>query len=311
MGYVDKVSMNGTEYDMQDSKLSDLIVDTVLSGTYSGTTWSKVSCALPAGTYAVHIDSIESSDTEGNISRFNFLYGDNQELSYFNSQRNVEVNKIVVLPRDITHVGMYASWSWPKSVDKTFTFRGVKIWRLTDGANSVIRASSAIAPSDTSPALFAHAQNSFFTMNGSLYGASAAIAKGEAIVPGTNATETNIAKLFTPVTLTASSGDITSTDTTYASLGTTDARLYVYPFGLAILKGYFRITQDPGSTERVFANISVAPLHWFGQTAISQQGTTCAFFIRPNGNIGVTSTTGNSLGMYHFTVAFPTTPYIQ
>ena len=311
MGYVDKVSMNGTEYDMQDSKLSDLIVDTVFSGTYSGTTWSKVSCALPAGTYVVHIDSIESSDTDDVVSRFNFIYGDNQELLFFNNRRGIEINKVVVLTREITHVGMYASYSWPASQGDTYSFHGVKIWRLTDEANSVIRASSAIAPSDRSPALFAHAKDSLFTMNGSLYGASAAIAKGEAIVPGTNATETNIAKLFTPVTLTASSGDITSIDTTYATLGTTDARLYVYPFGLAILKGYFRITQDPGSTERVFANISVAPLHWFGQTAISQQGTTCAFFIRPNGNIGVTSTTGNSLGMYHFIVAFPTTPYIQ
>lgn len=116
-----------------------------------------------------------------------------------------------------------------------------------------------------------------------------------------------IAKALGPVMLT---GAFTSSGSSYGTIGTTDARLYVYPFGLAIAKFHFRINSNPGTTARTLGTVSVKPIHQIGMTITSQEGTYCALYIDASGNVMVNSKAADANGTYHVVVTYPITPYI-
>lgn len=166
---------------------------------------------------------------------------------------------------------------------------------------------SSIAPVHGSTASANITAGALLMQDGKLYQATQAIVSGAEIVPGTNAQATTIATMFAPTLV---SGAITSVSQDYAIFGATDARTYVYPFGLAVAKFYFRIASNPGTTERTIATTTVKPLVQVGMTVTSQEGTYCAVFITAAGNITINTKADNANGTYHVEIVYPIAPHI-
>ena len=145
-------------------------------------------------------------------------------------------------------------------------------------------------------------------MGGQLYKATAAIAAGETITPGSsgNVAATSVAAEFAGLKFEMLSGSnaITYVSNSYVTIGGTDARLYKFPFGLAVLSFYFTVNNSLGSTEQEFATIPVTLPNQIGATLVSQQGNFAAMFIRTNGKLVANSATA-STGTYHVCIAFP------
>jgi hypothetical protein len=98
----------------------------VFGGNFSGTTYVFVSCNIPAGSYTLHIDGIETSDTDSDTCQINFVK--NNEVIRANLyQRNSPIDVVIDLSSDIDTVRMYASQGYNESVGDTFTVRGIKI----------------------------------------------------------------------------------------------------------------------------------------------------------------------------------------
>lgn len=165
----------------------------------------------------------------------------------------------------------------------------------------------SIAPVQGSTASANITAGALLMQDGKLYQATQAIVSGAEIVPGTNAQATTIATMFAPTLV---SGAITSVSQEYAVFGATDSRTYVYPFGLAVAKFYFRIASNPGTTERTIATTTVKPLVQVGMTVTSQEGTYCAVFITTAGNIRINTKASDANGTYHVEIVYPIAPHI-
>lgn len=98
----------------------------VFGGDFSGTTYVFASCNIPAGSYILHVDRIETSDTDSDTCQINFTKN-NEVIRAGLYQRNVPTNVTLDLPSDIDTVRMYASKGYNESVDDTFTVHGLKI----------------------------------------------------------------------------------------------------------------------------------------------------------------------------------------
>jgi hypothetical protein len=98
----------------------------VFGGDFSGTTYTPVSCNIPAGSYIVHIDRIESSDTDADTCQINFVSSD-AVLKTFVFQRNTSINESLTLSAPVDTIRIYASKAYNEGRDDTFRVSGLKI----------------------------------------------------------------------------------------------------------------------------------------------------------------------------------------
>lgn len=98
----------------------------MFGGDFSGTTYVFAGCNIPAGSYTLHIDRIETSDTDADTCQVNFVKN-NEVIKANLYQRNVPTDVTIELPSDIDTVRMYASSGYNESVGDTFTVYGIKL----------------------------------------------------------------------------------------------------------------------------------------------------------------------------------------
>lgn len=98
----------------------------VFGGDFSGTTYTPVPCNIPAGSYTLHIDRIETSDTDAETSQINFVKN-NTVIKASLYQRNTPTNVTIDLASDIDTIRMYASVGYNESVGDAFTVHGFKL----------------------------------------------------------------------------------------------------------------------------------------------------------------------------------------
>lgn len=111
--------------------LADTQTKSAFDQTVSGTGVLDVTgLNIPAGTYNLHIDSVESSDTSGTTSAIVF-YGSSSPILSIPVQRNIQIDREITLSSDVTHIFFYAAGGWNESQGKTFSFNGFKIYTNT------------------------------------------------------------------------------------------------------------------------------------------------------------------------------------
>jgi len=137
---VDKVVANLKEDVAQDvadlksalNDLADTQTKSVFKRTVSGTGVLDVTgLNIPAGTYNMHIDSIESSDTSGSQSVVAF-YATAGSILTLALNRNIAIDREISLSANVTHLMFYASGGWNDSQGKTFSFNNFKIFSDTE-----------------------------------------------------------------------------------------------------------------------------------------------------------------------------------
>ena len=112
------------------TELADTQKLRVFGGDFSGTTYVFAGCNIPAGTYTLQVDRIDTTDTDADTCQINFVKN-NVVIRAGLYQRNVPTDATIDLPSDIDTVRMYASKGYNESVGDTFTVYGLKILKDT------------------------------------------------------------------------------------------------------------------------------------------------------------------------------------
>lgn len=98
----------------------------VFGGDFSGSAYTAISCNIPVGTYDLHIDNFESSDTDDAMSLVQFVGGD-VLVTHVSVHRNTPFNLELNFSSPIDTVRLYASTTYDASVGDTFIVSGLKI----------------------------------------------------------------------------------------------------------------------------------------------------------------------------------------
>ena len=93
----------------------------------SGTRYKINYCSLPAGSYNINIENIESSDIDSNLSQIIFFNGLGEYILTLNLERNTPIKQKITLSDDIARIIYYAGQGATPSSGDTFTFTNVKI----------------------------------------------------------------------------------------------------------------------------------------------------------------------------------------
>lgn len=112
--------------------LADTQTESAFKRTVSGTGVLDVTgLNIPAGTYNLHIDSVESSDTSATKSAIVFYATGGSVLSIA-VDRNIQIDREITLSSDVTSISFYASVGWADSQGKTFSFNNFNIYSNTE-----------------------------------------------------------------------------------------------------------------------------------------------------------------------------------
>ena len=130
----DTLSVKGRAADAKETGKIKTDLDNVISlnplyyisETISGTRLVDKSVNIPAGTYRLHIDSIVSSDTDGDKSVIAF-YAGNTAVRTLVRNREVEIDEDITLSSDVNKITLYAGGSYPSSEGDTFTFNNFSV----------------------------------------------------------------------------------------------------------------------------------------------------------------------------------------
>lgn len=97
-------------------------------GDITGTNYKEVACNIPAGSYNLHIDNIETTDTDDIISTVTFVRKDNGgTTNTVYPLHGQSYDASVVFVTDIVAIRFYASKDYASGVGDTFNMRGVKV----------------------------------------------------------------------------------------------------------------------------------------------------------------------------------------
>lgn len=103
----------------------------------SGTRSTNRDVSLPAGTYILSVDSVDST-ADGDTSNINF-YGNGSPVNGKQIPRATGYSGTITLSSDVDTIYFYGKNTYPDSADAVFTFYGVKIERDT-GLNERLSA---------------------------------------------------------------------------------------------------------------------------------------------------------------------------
>ena len=96
--------------------------------TFTAIGMYELSKPLPPGNYKIYVD-VASTDTERQNSFFRFMRSDETEVASTMLPRKYNVFK-VTLTDTVTHLYMYASENYSRSVGDTATFSKIKIIKV-------------------------------------------------------------------------------------------------------------------------------------------------------------------------------------
>ncbi|MBR6707205.1 MAG: polysaccharide deacetylase family protein [Clostridia bacterium] len=150
----------------------------VFSGTYSGVQAIQQYIYLPKGTYHLTIESIESSDTDADVSLVNFLDDSGKSILMVKTRRDIPTDRDIELSSDVASVVMYASDNYPRSSGDEFIFYSINIYKRDDPQKTIIEPllNRFVDPEDLLP------EKASETVYGITYNL---IEKGHYIVSGT------------------------------------------------------------------------------------------------------------------------------
>lgn len=98
----------------------------MFGGDISATTYKEVACDIPVGTYHLHIDAIESSDTDSVYSMV-LLKCQGATANQLRLDRNTSIDMDVVVTKHVDAIAVYASTDYAASVGDTVSVKGIKI----------------------------------------------------------------------------------------------------------------------------------------------------------------------------------------
>ena len=119
--------------DIADTQIITIFSENEISGTRS----TSRSVSLPAGTYILSVDSVDST-AEGDTSNINF-YGNGSPVNGKAIPRTTGYSGTITLSSDVDTLYFYGKNTYPDSEGAVFTFYGVKIERDT-GLNERLTA---------------------------------------------------------------------------------------------------------------------------------------------------------------------------
>ena len=110
------------------AELENVDYHTILSDTYTGTTFTTLNVNVSAGTYIIDVDNIVSADTDASICSVTFIYNTSGN-TYIHLMRGSNIHKEITLDNDVNQINIYASDNYAHSAGDTFTFTGFKLYR--------------------------------------------------------------------------------------------------------------------------------------------------------------------------------------
>ena len=213
--------------------------------------------------------------------------------------------------------GGSATFVWPDSSKKakitTYIASTVSAsnftFRLTLCKDSVTTIAGSIADVENATATSAHTSGSLLMMGGQLYKATAAIASGDTITPGSsgNVAATSIAALFTPTV-----GAPTYVNNSYIeSANFAYSYTYKYPIGIAIISIRFAVTTALTSTNVKFGELGFGIPTETRVSLANQSGVgSCLVTIGTDGSLYACAqgdSKPSGWGIYNFCITLPTT----
>lgn len=98
----------------------------VFGGDFSGNNYGEFKCSIPAGTYNLHIDSVETSDTDATTSMILFV-SNGATIKSRSLARNTPIDGEIVFSSSVDVIRIYASKDWSSGQGDTFSVNGLKI----------------------------------------------------------------------------------------------------------------------------------------------------------------------------------------
>ena len=98
----------------------------VFGGDFSGNNYGEFKCSIPAGTYNLHIDSVETSDTDATTSVILFV-SNGATIKSRSLARNTPIDGEIVFSSSVDVIRIYASTDWSSGQGDTFSVNGLKI----------------------------------------------------------------------------------------------------------------------------------------------------------------------------------------
>lgn len=98
----------------------------VFGGSYSGTLYQELKCNIPVGSYELHIDNFESTDTDETRGQIVFIGGDTT-LKGLYIERNKPIYEPLVFSSPVDTIRIYASINYANSVGDTYSVSGLRI----------------------------------------------------------------------------------------------------------------------------------------------------------------------------------------
>ena len=114
-------------------RATDELAKQVMSGTYTGTTQYWTAKEFPEGDYYIRIGNIETDDTDADISAVMFTTSGNSEKLTLRFIRGREQARHFHLPSGVGRVFFFPSRNYASSVNDSFTFSNVVIWKVNEG----------------------------------------------------------------------------------------------------------------------------------------------------------------------------------
>ena len=111
------------------TELENVDYHILLNSTYTGTGLTTVSVDIPAGTYIIDVDNIESTDSDSSKCNIAFVYTTSGG-AYALLNRGANIQSKITLENSISQIVFYASDSYAHSSNDTFTFTGFKLCRI-------------------------------------------------------------------------------------------------------------------------------------------------------------------------------------
>lgn len=98
----------------------------IFGGDLSGNNFGEFECSIPVGSYNLHIDSVETSDTDATISTMLFR-SNGSTIRSEQLKRNASIDKVIEFSSPIDAIHIYASDTWNNGQGDTFSVNGLKI----------------------------------------------------------------------------------------------------------------------------------------------------------------------------------------